>query len=110
MQRSNFFALAIIISAVMLISGMPFWASAAESVAIGAINPLTGTNSVQGRDMKRGEELALDEINAAGGINGRSLKIIWEDTKSNADQGMKAVRKLVEEDKVPLIIGGYSSG
>ena len=110
MQRSNFFALAIIISAVMLISGMPFWASAAESVVIGAINPLTGTNSVQGRDMKRGEELALDEINAAGGINGRSLKIIWEDTKSNADQGMKAVRKLVEEDKVPLIIGSYSSG
>jgi branched-chain amino acid transport system substrate-binding protein len=94
----------------MLTGGMPYLASAAESVVIGAINPLTGTNAVQGRDMKRAEELALDEINAAGGINGRPLKIIWEDTKSNADQGMKAARKLVEKDKVPLIIGSYSSG
>jgi branched-chain amino acid transport system substrate-binding protein len=110
MQRSSLFALAIIILAVMLTGGMPYLASAAESVVIGAITPLTGTNAVQGRDMRRGEELALDEINTAGGINGRPLNIIWEDTKSNADQGMKAVRKLVEKDKVPLIIGPYSSG
>jgi branched-chain amino acid transport system substrate-binding protein len=110
MQRASLFAIAIIISTVMLTGDMPFSASAADSVVIGAINPLTGTNAVQGRDMKRGEELALDEINAAGGINGRPLKIIWEDTKSNADQGMKAVRKLVEKDKVSLIIGSYSSG
>lgn len=83
---------------MMHIGGMPFGASAAESLVIGAINHLTGTNAVQGRDMKRGEELALEEINAAGGINGRPLKIIWEDTKSNADQGMQAVRKLVYQD------------
>jgi branched-chain amino acid transport system substrate-binding protein len=96
---------------MMLTGGTPFPAyAAAESVVIGAINPLKGTNAVQGRDMKRGEELALDEINAAGGINGRPLKIVWEDTESNADEGMKAVRKLVEKDKVPLILGSYSSG
>ena len=112
MQRSNLFALVvIIISAMMIAAGTPYPASAADdAVVIGAINPLKGTNAVQGRDMKRGEELALDEINAAGGINGRPLRIIWEDTESNADKGMKAVRKLVEKDKVPLIIGSYSSG
>jgi branched-chain amino acid transport system substrate-binding protein len=110
MQRSSLFALVIIISAMMLTGGMPFPASAAEPHVIGAINPLSGTNAVQGRDMKRGEELALNEINATGGINGRPLRIIWEDTQSNADQGIKAVRKLVEKDKVPLIIGSYSSG
>jgi branched-chain amino acid transport system substrate-binding protein len=60
--------------------------------------------------MRRAEALALEEINAAGGINGRPLKIIWEDTQSKADQGMKAVRKLVEKHQAPLIIGAYSSG
>jgi branched-chain amino acid transport system substrate-binding protein len=110
MQRSSLFAFVIIISAMTLAGGAPFPASAAQPLTIGAINPLTGTNAVQGRDMKRGEGLALDEINAAGGINGRLLKIIWEDTASSADKGMQAVRKLVEKDKVPLIIGGYSSG
>jgi branched-chain amino acid transport system substrate-binding protein len=97
-------------AAVMLSGTNAGLTSAADPVVIGAINPLTGTNAVQGRDMKRGEELALDEINAGGGINGRPLKIIWKDTRSNADQGMQAVRQLVEKDRVPLIIGAYSSG
>jgi branched-chain amino acid transport system substrate-binding protein len=60
--------------------------------------------------MKRGEELALEEINAAGGIGGRPLKIIWEDTESSSKGGMDAVHKLVEINKVPLILGAYSSG
>jgi len=96
--------------AALLIAGMSFSAEAAEPVVIGSISPLTGTNAVQGLDMKRGEQLALEEINAAGGICGRPLKIIWEDTESSAKGGMDAVHKLVEINKVPLIIGAYSSG
>ena len=95
---------------VVLITGMAVSSQAAEPVFIGSINPLTGTNAVQGLDMKRGEGLALEQINAAGGINGRQLKIIWEDTESSAKGGMDAVHKLVEINKVPLIIGAYSSG
>ena len=110
MQRSSFFAFAIVVSAVLLTGAVPGLTSAADPVVIGAINPLAGVNAVQGRDMKRAEELALEEVNAAGGIDGRPLKIIWKDTRSNADQGMLAVRELVEKDKVPLIIGSYSSG
>ncbi|MFO8163283.1 MAG: ABC transporter substrate-binding protein [Thermodesulfobacteriota bacterium] len=96
--------------AALLIAGMPFSSEAAEPVIIGSICPLTGTNAVQGLDMKQGEGLALDEINAAGGIYGRPLKIIWEDTESSPKGGMDAVHKLVEINKVPLIIGAYSSG
>ena len=94
----------------MLIAGMSASSEAAEPVIIGSISPLTGTNAVQGLDMKRGEQMALEEINAAGGINGRPLKIIWEDTESSAKGGMDAVHKLVEINKVPLIVGAYSSG
>jgi len=96
--------------AALLIAGMSGSAEAAEPFVIGSISPLTGTNAVQGLDMKRGEQLALEEINAAGGICGRPLKIIWEDTESSAKGGMDAVHKLVEINKVPLIIGAYSSG
>ncbi|MBW2003623.1 MAG: ABC transporter substrate-binding protein [Deltaproteobacteria bacterium] len=96
--------------AALLIAGMSFSSEAAAPVIIGSISPLTGTNAVQGLDMKRGEQMALEEINAAGGINGRPLKIIWEDTESSAKGGMDAVHKLVEINKVPLIIGAYSSG
>ena len=94
----------------LLIVGMSVSSQAAEPVVIGSISPLTGTNAVQGLDMKRGEELASEEINAAGGINGHPLKIIWEDTESSAKGGMDAVHKLVEINKVPLILGAYSSG
>jgi len=96
--------------AALLIAGMSGSAEAAKPFVIGSISPLTGTNAVQGLDMKRGEQLALEEINAAGGICGRPLKIIWEDTESSAKGGMDAVHKLVEINKVPLIIGAYSSG
>jgi branched-chain amino acid transport system substrate-binding protein len=83
---------------------------AQQPVTIGAIYPLTGANSSPGIDMKRGSELALEEINAAGGVLGRPLQILFEDTESNPQAGIEAVHKLVEVDKVPLILGAYASG
>lgn len=96
--------------AVVLIAATSVSSEAAGPVVIGSISPLTGTNAVQGQDMKRGEELALAEINAAGGVLGQPLKIIFEDTESSSKGGMDAVHKLVEINKVPLILGAYSSG
>jgi branched-chain amino acid transport system substrate-binding protein len=96
--------------AVMFIAATSVFSEAAGPVVIGSISPLTGTNAVQGQDMKRGEELALAEINAAGGVLGQPLKIIFEDTESSSKGGMDAVHKLVEINKVPLILGAYSSG
>jgi branched-chain amino acid transport system substrate-binding protein len=110
MKRISLYVVTISFVAALVIAGASFPTGAAEPVVIGSINPLTGTNAVQGLDMKRGEELALEEINAAGGICGRPLKIIWEDTESSPKGGMDAVHKLVEINKVPLILGAYSSG
>jgi len=110
MKRQAFSIVGIFLLAGLLTAWVSVSPVAAGPVTIGSISPLTGTNAVQGLDMKRGEELALEEINAAGGINGNPLKIIWEDTESSAKGGMDAVHKLVEINKVPLIIGAYSSG
>jgi len=110
MRRLVLSLVGVFFLAGLLIGGMSVSSGAAEPVIIGSISPLTGTNAVQGLDMKRGEQMALEEINAAGGICGRPLKIIWEDTESSAKGGMDAVHKLVEINKVPLIVGAYSSG
>jgi branched-chain amino acid transport system substrate-binding protein len=110
MKKLTFTCLGIFLLATLLVAFVSAPSQGAEPIVIGAICPLTGTNAVQGQDMKRGEEMALAEINAGGGIFGRPLKIIWEDTESSAKGGMDAVHKLVEINKVPLIVGAYSSG
>ncbi len=110
MKKLILSALGVFFLAALLAAGVAVSSEAAGPVVIGSINPLTGTNAVQGQDMKRGEELALAEINAAGGVLGNPLKIIWEDTESSPKGGMDAVHKLVEINKVPLILGAYSSG
>ena len=97
--------------AVMILSiGLLSSAIAKEPVVIGSISPLTGTNAVQGTDMKNGEQIAMEEVNAAGGVLGRPLKILFEDTESRPKGGIDAVHKLVDVNKVPVIVGAYSSG
>ena len=60
---------AVLLSALFIIGGS-LSSYAAGPVVIGSINPLTGNNAVQRQDMKRGEALALADINAAGGVLG----------------------------------------
>lgn len=79
-------------------------------IVIGSIIPLTGPFALEGFDIKRGTILALEEVNAAGGVLGRPLKVVWEDTVSNPTIGMRYAKKLAEVDKVPLILGEYSHG
>ena len=81
----------------------------AKPIKIGAITPLTGTSELEGRDIDRGEKIALEEINAAGGVLGRPLKMIVEDTATRPAEAMDAIHKLVEVDRVPVVIGGYFS-
>ena len=59
MKKLILFAFGILPLSAMIVAGMSFSSKAAEPLVIGSINPLTGTNAVQGLDMKRGEELAL---------------------------------------------------
>jgi len=84
-----------------------------NEIKIGIVAPLTGGASTTGNDMWEAAELAAEEINAKGGvdINGKKVKIrlIKGDTETNPQQGVKAVTKLITEDKVDLLVGGFSS-
>ncbi len=81
----------------------------AETLKIGVIAPLTGEGADYGNAMKQGIEMAIAEINAKGGINGRKLEAVYEDDKLQPKEGVSAFRKLVTMHKVPVIIGSAAS-
>lgn len=80
-----------------------------DVIEIGIITSLTGHEANFGEAQKRGYEIALEEINAAGGVLGKQLKLLWEDDASKPENAIAAVEKLATQTKVPLIIGAYSS-
>lgn len=82
----------------------------AGAIVIGAIDPLTGPFAAYGEPVRDGMLLAVDEINAAGGINGRPIKLILEDDSGDPKAAVNAFSKLATVDKVPVIIGPLSSG
>ena len=84
----------------------PAAAQAKEPVTIGAIEILTGPNNKYGIAIKNGFDLALDEVNKAGGVlGGRALAISYEDSAGDKDQAINAARQLIGAKKVPLILG-----
>ena len=94
--------------AVVLIAAVVGLASA--QVTIGILAPLTGGSAGTGQAQKAGFELALAEINAAGGVLGQPLQIIIEDDRADAATSVAAFEKLMTEDGVEFIGGGFASG
>jgi branched-chain amino acid transport system substrate-binding protein len=86
----------------------------ADEIKIGVVAPLTGSASTTGLDMWQAAVLAADEINAQGGVNvsgvPMQITLIQGDTGTSPETGVKVVTKLITEDEVDLLIGGFSSG
>ncbi|MDR3145649.1 MAG: ABC transporter substrate-binding protein [Treponema sp.] len=81
-----------------------------NTITIGGIFPLSGPVAVYGVEARNGIELAIEEINAAGGINGKKVALISEDDTGNPEISVNAYRKLTAQDKVNVIIGSLTSG
>lgn len=75
-----------------------------EPYLIGIILPMTGSTADYGADFDRGAMLAEEEINAAGGIGGRPIKLVHGDSKNSPKDGVAEFKRLVEVEKVPAII------
>jgi len=93
---------------VLGFSALP--ASAQDTVNMGAVLSLTGANATVGEDVRRAVALAVENVNADGGVLGKKFNVIVEDSGGNATTALNAARKLVSVDKVPVVIGEYSSG
>ena len=81
-----------------------------DAFVIGALDSLTGVGETYGVPLSQSQLLAVEEINAAGGINGRMLEMIVEDEKCNAQDSITAYRKLTDVDGVKIILGTSCSG
>ncbi len=81
-----------------------------DSITLGGIFPLSGAVSVYGVECKNGIDLAIEEINAAGGVNGKNIVLVSEDDEGNPDKTVNAFQKLTTKDGAKLIIGSLTSG
>ncbi|EGQ26894.1 ABC transporter substrate-binding protein [Sporosarcina newyorkensis] len=83
--------------------------SKGDTIRIGLQAPMTGDNAQYGQDMKNGVDLAFKKINAEGGVNGKKLELIVGDDKATPSEAVAVVNKMIMNDNVKAIIGGYNS-
>lgn len=98
-----------VIATATLIAGFAGAASAQSTIKIGVVQPLTGAFANSGTDVVEGAKIATDEINAAGGVLGKKLELVIEDTKSNPTEATSVTEKLIVRDKVVALMGASSS-
>jgi branched-chain amino acid transport system substrate-binding protein len=78
-------------------------------ILVGFYGSLTGDGASFGQSSREGAELAVDELNAAGGILGRQVRLLVEDDQSKPEEASNAVTKLITQDKVVAVIGEVAS-
>jgi branched-chain amino acid transport system substrate-binding protein len=97
--------------AAALVSHLPRPAIAAkEPILMGYLPALTGPSSSTGIGINRGVQLAVDEINAAGGIGGQQIEVIVRDTQSDPTKAVNGAAELAKAQKVSVILGPGNSG
>ena len=96
--------------AVLAIVGLACGGGDDESITIGVIQSLTGPGETYGSVALNGIQLAVDEVNEAGGVLGKQIEIIAEDGKCNGTDALTAYTKLVDVDEVSIILGPSCSG
>ena len=111
LPRRRLLALGLLTVLALTLQGCGEDASdSSEPFRIGVMESLTGAGETYGTVASQAKQMALDEINAAGGVNGRPLEFIVEDSKCNAQDAITAYRKLTEVDGVKIILGTSCSG
>ncbi|MFZ1984221.1 MAG: substrate-binding protein [Desulfatitalea sp.] len=106
-QRGKHFVLATIIS--LMIGLFVATVAQADVVKIGLNYPKTGPYAVQGLDQWQAAEMAVDEINKAGGILGNQVEIVWRDSQSKVDVTTQNVTELIDQAGVKMVFGGSAS-
>lgn len=79
------------------------------TVKIGLFSPLSGNSMAYGFDVVNAAKMYYDKVNKEGGVNGRKIELIVEDSRCNANDLLAAVKKLTEQDKVFALNGGSCS-
>lgn len=108
----NIYTLGLAAVAALIIGVFGFTGGPADTgpLKIGFMAPLSGDAAAYGEPVRNAMTLAVEEINAAGGIDGRQVEVIYEDSKCDGKSAATAAQKLVSVDKVRYIVGPVCSG
>lgn len=92
-----------------LAAASPAAAQSGKPIRIGQVIPITGEAAESGQYHKWGAELAVDEVNKAGGVKGRPLQLVFEDDKTTNPGAVAALQRLLEDQEIPAILGSIRS-
>jgi len=109
-QKTIWWVVGIVVVVGLIAWGVSRNSGSSNVIKIGFIGPLTGDGAVYGQPEQNTIEIAVANLNAAGGINGKQVQMIYEDGKCDGQDGTNAAQKLVNVDGVQAIIGGFCSG
>ena len=109
MKQVSFSLMVFCALALIIIGPVAAQQAKGEPIKVGVVLPLTGTQAKFGEIEKNSFLMGLEEINAAGGVNGRPIELLIEDDVSKPDVGRSATEKLIAQNKVIVLTGGYSS-
>jgi len=108
-MRRTFLSVIALLSVLALVA-LPAGAADPKSYKIGTILAMTGAGAFYGKVMSQGAQLAMEELNAKGGVDGVKFELVVEDHKSGQPkEAVSAINKLANIDKVPFILTSYSS-
>jgi urea transport system substrate-binding protein len=123
MQRRQWRWLAVVLTAVALVTaacgddggtttsegGSTGGATSGDTIKVGILHSLSGTMSISEVTVKNSELMAIDELNAAGGVLGKKIEPVIEDGASDWPTFAEKAKKLIEVDKVATVFGGWTS-
>ena len=95
---------------MLALAVLPAGAQAPQPIRVGFSSAMSGPSAITGEGVMWGATMAVDEINAKGGIMGRKVEVYFGDNKGTPGEAVSAVRKLVDVDKVDVIVGQTHSG
>ncbi|HXD46129.1 MAG TPA: ABC transporter substrate-binding protein [Pseudolabrys sp.] len=110
LDRRTVLKTALAAGAAQLASPFVISARAADAIKIGMVDPLTGVYAAVAQNEVIGAKYAVEQINAKGGVLGRPLELLVEDSANDVGTGVQKTRKLIERDQVQFIIGDVNSG
>ena len=98
------------VGSTLVVTTLPRIAAAQPApIKLGTLTPLTGAGGSYGPSMRKAMEFVAQEVNAAGGVLGRSIQLVSEDDQTNPEAAVRAARKLIDVDKVAAIMGTWAS-
>lgn len=112
-MRSRMLVVLAVVVAILAVASFLFWGrgtTQADTIVIGHIAPLTGDAAVWGVWEREGIDLAVDEINSEGGVDGKRLVVMHEDDQGDGSVAVSAIQNLITARNVHIVIGGTLSG